>query len=50
MPDGKVFNVLLPEDLHTELKIKAIREKTTMNDLIIVAVKEFIGGKQNERA
>jgi len=51
--EEKVFNVTLPEDLHTELKVKSIREKTTMNDLIIIAVKELLERKEeknNDRA
>jgi transcriptional regulator NrdR family protein len=36
----KRMTVVLPSDLHEELKIAAIRYKTTMRELIFEAVKE----------
>lgn len=42
MPEGKVFNVTLPEELHLELKVKSVREKTTMNELVVQAIKDFL--------
>jgi hypothetical protein len=41
----------LDEDLHYQLKLRAIREKRTLHELIVLALIEFIensGGDEDE--
>ena len=40
--EGKVLNIVFSEELHLELKVKSVREKTTMNELVVQAIKEFL--------
>jgi predicted HicB family RNase H-like nuclease len=40
---GKVFMMRdFPEDLHTRAKIQAAREKTTMKEIVIRALTEYL--------
>ena len=39
------INIELPEDLHKELRIKAINKNISMKDLIIIAIEKEIKRK-----
>lgn len=39
--DLKIINVKIPEELHTQMKVKAAKEKTTVKDLVIKAMKQY---------
>jgi predicted HicB family RNase H-like nuclease len=37
-------NIQLPDDLHKQLKLKALREDTTLKDLVIETLRKRSGG------
>jgi hypothetical protein len=41
---SKPFLTRLPDDVHEELRRRGYETKTSMNQLILLAVKEFLAG------
>ena len=40
MKEGTRINIILPNDLHTKLKVKSAEEKVPLKELIIKILKE----------
>ncbi len=43
----KSFNIKMPEDLHQKIKLLSVKEKITMKDMILKALKEYFSVKKN---
>ena len=43
----KPFNIRLPEDMHYELKVKATKEKKTLQEIMFELVKEYLANDQD---
>ena len=37
----KIMNVKIPEELHTQVKVRAAKEKITVKELVIKAMKQY---------
>jgi hypothetical protein len=45
----KRVTVVLPPDLHKDLKLKSVHDDTTMNDLILAAVRQYLSKSESEK-
>ncbi len=45
---GKIINLKVEEDLKYQIKLQAVKEKTTMQDLILRGMRNYCQGKDDE--
>ena len=45
---GKIINLKVEEDLKYQIKLQAVKEKTTMQDLILRVMRNYCQGKDDE--
>lgn len=45
---GKIINLKVAEDLKYQIKLQAVKEKTTMQELILRVMSEYCHNKDNE--
>ncbi len=46
MQNKKTFNLVMPEELHRQAKLRAIEENTTLGELFIEAIKYYLENTQ----